>query len=90
MACLVKPSGCGSFGSFPTDGKCVQGDVDWYHIAHMDYTEPAELPCKDKLVFDTKLAASAAANVVKYQHGTDVQPYVCRYCGLWHLSSNSD
>jgi len=49
--------------------------------------EPAELPCKDKLAFDTQKQANASAVVVKYQHGSTVHPYVCRHCGLWHLAS---
>jgi hypothetical protein len=46
------------------------------------------LPCSEKLVFDTRRAAEAAAAVAYYQHGTKLRPYVCRYCGLWHLSSD--
>ena len=45
------------------------------------------LPCAEKLAFDTERQAAAAANVAEYQHGADVRPYVCRYCGLWHLAS---
>lgn len=52
--------------------------------------EPSELPCKDKLAFDTREQAAAAANVVHYRYGTKVQPYLCRYCSLWHLSSNTE
>jgi len=52
-----------------------------------DSQEPMTLPCADKLVFDTERQAAAAANVAEYQHGANVRPYVCRYCGLWHLSS---
>ena len=50
--------------------------------------DEAALPCADKLVFDTERQAAAAANVAAYQHGAQVRPYICRYCGLWHLSSN--
>lgn len=46
------------------------------------------LPCADKLAFDTRQQAQAAATVAHYQHGTVVRPYVCRYCGLWHLSGH--
>lgn len=48
------------------------------------------LPCDDKLVFDTKKDAEATANVAHYRYGTKLKAYVCRYCGLWHLSSNVD
>jgi hypothetical protein len=48
-----------------------------------------ELPCKDKLVFDTKLQADATATVTRHYHGTVVRSYRCRYCQLWHLSSSS-
>jgi hypothetical protein len=56
---------------------------------HSEHPDTDELPCKDKLAFDTQIQAAASANVVHYQHGTMVRPYVCRYCGLWHLSSSS-
>jgi hypothetical protein len=49
--------------------------------------EPEPLPCADKLAFDTEAAARASANVAEYQHGTKLKAYVCRHCGLWHLSS---
>jgi len=52
--------------------------------------EPAPLQCSEKLAFDTKQQAEAAATVAAYQHGSKVKPYVCRDCGLWHLSSDYD
>jgi hypothetical protein len=52
----------------------------------MEPTETA-LPCAGKLVFDTKMAADTAANVAAYQRGLTLRAYRCRYCGLWHLSS---
>ncbi|HVS58156.1 MAG TPA: hypothetical protein VHD60_00245 [Candidatus Saccharimonadales bacterium] len=48
---------------------------------------PAELPCQDKLAFDTEKQARAAATTAEYQHGTKLKVYHCRHCGLWHLSS---
>jgi len=50
--------------------------------------EDAPLPCSEKLAFDTRRQAEAAAAVARYQHGTVLQAYLCRHCGLWHLSSN--
>jgi hypothetical protein len=55
-------------------------------------TEPYDnqdqlLPCGDKLVFDTKEQAQATAVVAEHTYGTKLYPYICRYCGLWHLSS---
>jgi hypothetical protein len=52
-----------------------------------DGETPPALPCADKLAFDTKAQAEAAAVVADYQHGAAVRPYVCRHCGLWHLAS---
>lgn len=52
----------------------------------LEYEDNA-LPCADKLAFDTKREASAAANVAEFQHGTKVKPYHCHHCQLWHLSS---
>ncbi len=51
--------------------------------------EITELPCAEKLVFDTKTQAEASAVVADYQHGIRLKAYVCRHCQLWHLSSNS-
>ncbi|HEX8182626.1 MAG TPA: hypothetical protein VF575_03420 [Candidatus Saccharimonadales bacterium] len=53
------------------------------------YDEEPELPCNNKLAFDTKREADASANVVKYMHGTTVHAYKCKYCHLWHLASGS-
>jgi hypothetical protein len=53
----------------------------------MEYTEEQTLPCKDKLAFDTRKQAQAAATTALYQHGTKLKTYKCRHCGLWHLSS---
>lgn len=52
----------------------------------MDQESPV-WPCADKLAFDTLKQASVSANVVQFQHGTEVYPYQCQHCGLWHLSS---
>jgi hypothetical protein len=48
------------------------------------------LPCDGKLAFETREAAQASATVAEYQYGTRLRPYVCRYCGLWHLASRHD
>jgi hypothetical protein len=53
----------------------------------MEISEPEQLPCHDKLAFDTQRQAQAAANVADYQHGTKLKTYKCKHCGLWHLSS---
>ena len=45
------------------------------------------LPCHEKLAFDTRKQAEAAAVVAEYQHGAKLHVYQCRYCGLWHLAS---
>jgi hypothetical protein len=49
--------------------------------------ESEELPCVEKLAFDSKKQAQTAATVADYQHDTKVAPYMCQYCGLWHLKS---
>lgn len=49
--------------------------------------ERSELPCSDKLAFDTRKQAQAAATVALHQHGTKLKTYLCRHCGLWHLST---
>jgi hypothetical protein len=49
--------------------------------------EEDKLPCAEKLAFDTRQAAEAAAAVAMYQHGAKLLVYRCRHCGLWHLSS---
>lgn len=56
-------------------------------LAIMDVDEQEQLPCAEKLVFDTREQAEAAAVVADYQHGTQLTVYLCRYCGLWHLAS---
>jgi hypothetical protein len=46
------------------------------------------LPCNEKMAFDTRKQAEAAATVALYQYGAKLKAYRCRYCGLWHLSSD--
>jgi len=48
------------------------------------------LPCADKLAFDTVEAAKATATVSEYRYGSDLKVYKCRYCHLYHLSSNHE
>lgn len=48
----------------------------------------ADLPCADKLAFDSKKQAEDTATVVEYRYGSTVRAYRCRHCHLWHLSSN--
>ena len=53
----------------------------------LDNDESLALPCNDKLAFDTKRQAMAAANVAHYTYGNHMHVYICRDCQLWHLSS---
>jgi hypothetical protein len=56
----------------------------------MAVNDNSELPCQDKLAFDYRKQAEAAAVVADYQHGTLLRPYRCQYCDLWHLTSASN
>lgn len=47
----------------------------------------SELPCNEKLKFDTQVEANAAAVVAEHQHGTKLKSYKCTHCDLWHLAS---
>jgi hypothetical protein len=49
-----------------------------------------ELPCADKMVFDTRVQAQATATAADWQHGATLKAYKCRYCHLYHLSSQPD
>ena len=53
-------------------------------------TEEPQLPCADKLVFDSAKDAKATATVAHYRYGGAVKPYKCPYCDLWHLASSYD
>lgn len=55
---------------------------------HETGTEEDRLPCADKLAFDTQKEAAATANVAQYRYGSRLRAYRCRYCELWHVSSN--
>jgi hypothetical protein len=67
----------------------IQYDICRMQLFNFDTNEDQnpDLPCKDKLAFDTERQARASANVVRYQHGSTVHAYRCRYCSLWHLAS---
>lgn len=51
-------------------------------------TEAPELPCADKITFDTRTAAQATAATSQYWYGSRPHPYRCDYCQLWHLSTS--
>jgi hypothetical protein len=51
--------------------------------------QPEQMPCAEKLAFNTKKEADVAANVADYQRGIALQSYRCQHCGLWHLSSQT-
>jgi hypothetical protein len=53
----------------------------------MDH-EIVALPCADKLVFDNKTQAQAAATTLAFQKGVKLKVYKCRHCSLWHLASD--
>ena len=46
-----------------------------------------ELPCVNKMCFDSEDQAMDTAVVTEYQHSSQVKPYECRHCRLWHLAS---
>lgn len=48
-----------------------------------------ELPCSEKMTFDSKEEAENTALAADWQHGTKLRAYHCRHCGLWHLASTS-
>jgi len=50
--------------------------------------QETQLPCSDKLAFSTQKEAETAAIVAAHQYGSVLKAYRCRYCDLWHLSSN--
>jgi hypothetical protein len=54
---------------------------------HPDDTDE-QLPCADKLTFSTKDEAQASATVAHYRYAARLKPYICRYCGLWHMASD--
>lgn len=55
----------------------------------MTVMEDKALPCADKLAFDSEKEALDQARVIKWRRDTNLKAYKCRYCELWHLSSDS-
>lgn len=55
-----------------------------------DVPETPQLPCSEKLAFNTKKEAIGSAAAVQYQRGTKLTAYQCSYCQLWHLASRFD
>ncbi len=49
--------------------------------------EEETLPCSEKLAFDTKEQANAAALVAEHQRNVKLNSYKCKYCHLWHLAT---
>lgn len=56
-----------------------------------DELDKQTLPCRDKLAFATREQAEAVAAVNAYRYkGVKLRAYQCRFCQLWHLSSQRD
>lgn len=51
--------------------------------------ENSDLPCAEKLAFDTKSQASGAAAAADWQYGSTLTTYKCRHCSLWHLTTQT-
>lgn len=50
--------------------------------------DDSPLPCADKIAFDTREAAEATMAVSEWRYGGKLKVYKCRFCHLYHLSSN--
>lgn len=53
-----------------------------------DESDENQLPCADKITYDSKEAATGAAAAVEWQRGLGLKAYQCRYCSLWHLATD--
>jgi hypothetical protein len=47
----------------------------------------SDLPCADKMAFDSQQEAEANGLAAEWQHGGKLKAYQCKHCHLWHLSS---
>lgn len=47
----------------------------------------ADLPCADKISFESRDKALATAATAQFQYGSRLKVYRCRDCNLWHLAS---
>lgn len=50
--------------------------------------EEFTLPCAEKITFDTQKEAQTAATLAQHRYGSQLKPYRCAHCDLWHLASN--
>ena len=51
--------------------------------------EYEELPCSQKMAFDTKRQALDTATTSKHWYGTSLKAYRCKNCQLWHLATET-
>lgn len=51
-------------------------------------SEEEQLPCVDKMSFESQKEAEANGLAAEWQHGGSLKSYKCKYCRLWHLASN--
>lgn len=47
----------------------------------------SELPCKDKIAFETKKDADGTKALAKHRYGSILVVYKCKHCLLWHLAT---
>jgi len=56
----------------------------------MNEPNEVQLPCVDKISFDTRQQALATAATSEYWYGSRPHAYRCHNCALWHLSTSGN
>lgn len=47
----------------------------------------SSLACEHKIAFTGYQEAQGAAVVAQWNYGANVTPYLCTFCGAWHLAT---
>lgn len=55
-----------------------------------DNSEAEKEKCLAKIAYSSKSEAMARASALRAVHGTKLYPYLCKYCGCYHLATDRD
>lgn len=53
-----------------------------------DNSEEQKEKCLSKIAYSSKSEALARASALRAVHGTKLYPYLCKYCGCYHLATD--
>lgn len=54
---------------------------------HLTNAQKKDRACRQKTQFETLLVALKVSKKRQIRNNAKLSPYLCKYCGLWHLAT---